>query len=245
MQLSSEVRDVLECAIVTGNRLALTGQLDRKQYEKVNKVLELMGGKWSRKEKAHLFEDDAEQVVADAVATGAVIDFRKEFQFFETPPPIATKLAGLALLAPDQAVLEPSAGRGSLVRALRARGAEPVACELWDQNREHLRAMGVSLVDRDFLELAGHDFDRIVANPPFARQQDIAHVTHMWKLLRPGGRLVSIMSPGWTFREDRRSVAFREIVEGAGGEWTMLDEGAFKSSGTSVSAGIVSLEKEV
>ena len=33
-------------------------QLDRNDYVKVNKALEALGGKWNRKAKAHLFDED-------------------------------------------------------------------------------------------------------------------------------------------------------------------------------------------
>ena len=37
-------------------------------------------------------------------------------------------------------------------------------------------------------------YDRIIANPPFTKNQDIDHVMQMWNFLKPGGRIVSIMS---------------------------------------------------
>jgi len=241
LALSPEVKDVLTRSTVAGNRLDLPpGQLDRKLYEAVAKALLLLGGVWNKKARAHFFEEPAEEVVADAIATGAVVDFRKEFQFFETPAVIAERLVALADIRPGQMVLEPSPGRGRIIVAIRAAGAEPLACELREDNREHLRALGVGLVGEDFLRYQGKTFDRIVANPPFSRQQDITHVLHMVELLKPGGRVVSIMSPGWAYRQDRRSMAFRELVNRAGA-WEALPEGSFKASGTSVNAGIVTL----
>lgn len=243
MRLDEEVRSALESSVVSGNRLTLTGQLDRKLYVKVAKALELMGGKWSKKERCHLFEGPAEDVVADAISTGAIVDFRKEFQFFETPPEIADQLVEWARILPYHSVLEPSAGRGRLIYAIRSCGAEPVACELWEPNREHLAAVGVELIGSDFLQLSGRSFDRIVANPPFAGQQDIAHVSHMWELLNRGGRLVSVMSPAWTYRNTKAARQFRELFDAANGEWQLLPEDAFKASGTGVQTGIVVLDK--
>lgn len=243
-KLSPEVKNVLERSTVTGKRLDLPpGQLDRKLYLRVADALALMGGAWNKRERAHLFEDDAEQVVADAIATGTVLDFRKEFQLFETPPAVARELAQLADLAPRQEVLEPSAGRGRLVEAIRLWEVEPMACELNADNRAALVALNVTLIDDDFLQLRDRFFDRIVANPPFSRQQDILHVSHMFSLLRPGGRLVSVMSPAWTYRQDRKSSLFRSLVEEADGEWTPLPEGSFTASGTSVDTGVLVLDR--
>lgn len=246
--LSPDVQGVLQRSAVNGNRLVLPEQLDRRLYVQVDKCLKLMGGKWNRSARAHVFEDYAEDVVADAVATGAVADLRKLFQFFESPPAVVRQLVELAQLEPHHAVLEPSAGRGAIIEAIRAVGIEPVACELWDKNRVHLKSRGVTLVDQpDFLKFyaqrAPARFDRIVANPPFTRGQDIAHVTHMLELLAHGGRVVSVMSPAWKFHESKRAQAFRELAEKHDAVWHWLPEGAFASSGTNVRAGIIVMER--
>lgn len=98
----------------------------------------------------------------------------------------------------------------------------------------------------DFLEMSAvggcSNFDCILMNPPFTRQQDIDHVLHAWQFLKPGGRLVSIMSPGWYFRTNRKSVEFKEFVE-THGTWHENDEGAFKESGTNIKTVTVVLDK--
>lgn len=243
MKLDTDVREVLERAVVAGKRLQLQGQLDRKLYVKVAKALELMGGKWTRKEGAHLFEDDAEGVVADAVATGAVVDFKKEFQFFETPPEVARQLVELAGIKRGNSVLEPSAGKGAIAEAIRDAGFEPSVCELWATNREALKRRGFLIIEDDFLSLTVSGWDRIVANPPFSLGQDVAHVTHMWELLAPGGRLVSVMLPSWRTRQSKRHAAFRALCVAAGGKWIELPAESFKASGTNVCTGIIVLEK--
>lgn len=259
-KLQPEVRDVLERSTVTGKRLDLPpGQLDRKLYVKVADALRLMGGAWNKRERAHIFEEDAEQVVADAIASGTVFDFKKELQFFETPEAVARDLAGRAGLKPGLRVLEPSAGTGNLVKAIFAVApVDLVAVEIDPSAGKRCAGREIDLGVRalpagrretrcaDFLamtpDLLG-TFDRIVANPPFSRQQDILHVTHMVSFLRPGGRLVSVMSPAWTYRQDRRSSLFRSLVEEAGGEWTPLPDGSFTSSGTSVDTGILEVSR--
>jgi hypothetical protein len=71
-------------------------------------------------------------------------------------------------------------------------------------------------------------------NPPFAGQADIEHVTHALNFLKPGGKLVAIMSAGVTFRQDRKAADFRALIWGMGGTIEELPEDAFKQSGTSV-----------
>lgn len=247
LRLSPAVREILRVATVEGNRLQLVGQLDRKTYLEVAKAIETMGGKWSKKERCHLFEDPAGAVVQDAIATGTVLDLKKAFQFFETPPEVAAHLVELAEVAPWHRILEPSAGRGRIIEAVKTAGGVLLfACELDSRHYQALGDLGADLVGFDFLDLQGEPrFDRIIANPPFTRQQDIKHVLHMWELLAAGGRLVSVMSPGWTYRSDRLSESFKRLVIEQQGAWTELPEDSFKASGTSVNTGVIVLNKPI
>jgi hypothetical protein len=157
-------------------------------------------------------------------------------------------------LGPGDRVLEPSAGTGALLAALeRYDCGEIVAveinrdlcCGLWNVYA-HVQTFCL-----DFLTTGipgGHLlgpkglFDRIVMNPPFADQQDIRHVMHAATLLKPGGRLVAIMSAGVAFRDDRLSRAFRALLLEHGGAIEYLPEAAFKASGTGVLAVLVTIE---
>ncbi len=60
--------------------------------------------------------------------------------------------------------------------------------------------------------------------------------------LAPGGRLVAVMSQAFTYHQQRKAEAFRELVEQVG-TWEHLPAGSFKESGTGVAAVIVVLEK--
>ncbi len=66
-------------------------------------------------------------------------------------------------------------------------------------------------------------FDRVVMNPPFERQQDIDHVSRAAGMLKPGGRLVSVMSAGVTFRENNKTRWFRDLIETFAG-YERIDE---------------------
>lgn len=143
---------------------------------------------------------------------------------------------------PGCRVLEPSCGNGALIDAIKyaAPEVELVGVELDKQRCDDTscRFLASKFVNRNFLELGEFDlgkFHRVVMNPPFApAQADIDHVTHAFELLRPGGRLVSIMSAGVTFRENRKAREFRELVDRASGEIHELPDESFKVSGTSV-----------
>lgn len=266
-KIKPEVLDVLGRATVTENRLVLPGQLDRKLYVEVNKVLEALGGTWNRKARAHVFLDDAADVVDAAVLTG---EFARpqDFGFFETPDALAVQLVKQAAIERQHHVLEPSAGRGAIARAVLTAGVGggfmgPVSLdciELQPQHVEFLRRdllprfrdTEVRIMERDFLTVTppGPDFqyDRVVMNPPFSKQADLAHVTHALHFLKPGGRLVSVMAAGVLFRTDRKTETFRALLRGVGGPFCggiePLPEGTFKTSGTNVNTVIVDVVRE-
>lgn len=242
-RIPEEVLDVLRhSATVEGHRIILTRQLDRSLYVAVDKALKALGGKWDR--KGHAFPQDPAPMLADLLGTGEVADPKKN-GFFPTPRALAEQLIREASLEPGMLVLEPSAGRGDLADAAAAIvGREAVCCcELLPENVAVLEEKGYQVVGGDFLQAdLGPQFDRVIMNPPFENQTDIAHVLHACRFLKPGGRLVAIMSAGVEFRQDRKAAAFRAFVEERGGWWQANPEGSFKESGTMVNTVTVLIE---
>jgi predicted RNA methylase len=243
MKVSNDVLAVLSAAQTDGHALTLTGTLDRGLYERTNKVLEAAGGKWNRKAKAHLFEMPAEDAIEQIILTGE-ITIPQDFGFFPTPPAVVERLIELADVQSHHRLLEPSAGRGNIACAFRD-AAEVDCIELLDENVAALQKVAGdqwSITQTDFLAVEPvQRYDRIVMNPPFAKQDDIKHVTHAHKFLKPDGLLVSVMSAGVMFRDDRRTNEFKELIDRCGGSIEELPEGAFKSSGTLVRTVIVTL----
>ena len=123
-------------------------------------------------------------------------------QIVPTPPELADRMVALADVRPGQLVLEPSAGTGRIIDAIRrnAHGYAITAVELNCNMAHRLRTVdGVDDTRQaDFLECNGDlgTFDRIVMNPPFANADDIKHIMHALKMLKPGGRLVAICANG-------------------------------------------------
>ena len=255
MKIKDEVLQVLSAAKVSGNELYLQGQLDRPMYLAVNKVLEASGGLWNRKSKCHIFDKDAEERIDEIILTGEIDVPKDDFNYFPTPPDVVAKLLKLANITEGMNILEPSAGQGAIALACAEIGCIVDCYELMEANikvlLEHNVMRGGKLrrtLKQDFLTVESilnkHDelkYHRIVANPPFAKQADIKHVTHAHKFLKPDGLLVSVMSAGVLFRSDRRTTEFRDFVESKGGEFEKLPEGSFKASGTMVSTCIVSI----
>ena len=82
-------------------------------------------------------------------------------------------------------------------------------------------------------------------NPPFENGQDMDHVRHAFGFLKPGGRLVSVMSSGAFFRGDRKALEFRDWLASVRGKDEQLPAEAFKGAfrSTSVSTRLVIIDK--
>jgi hypothetical protein len=183
----------------------------------------------------------------DALKTGVSVVVAD--QLFVTPDGLAEQVVKVALdHRRDEfyRVLEPSAGTGQILRAVgrvtseRDAVAQTVAVEI---NAKLANLSGARCAD--FLALQPSDlglFDAIPMNPPFANGADVEHVTHAFGFLKPGGRLVAIMSAGTKSREDKKTVAFRALV-GQHGLMQDLPEDSFESSGTKVRTVIVVLDR--
>lgn len=163
--------------------------------------------------------------------------------FFPTPKAICDKMITLAQIEPDDTILEPSAGKGNIAEMIRAEYPDnPLFVIEWQSKLSQILTLkGFEVIDSDFLK-CGHKFNRIIMNPPFEKFQDIDHVRHAYSLLRPGGRLVSIMSESTFFRTDTKAVEFRDWLSSIGYD-EKLPADSFKKSGTGVTARIVIIDK--
>jgi predicted RNA methylase len=249
MRVTDDVMLILTNCRTEGDKLWLPGQLERPTYEKVNKVLEAAGWKWSRKDKAHLADGGAAEALDQIVLTGEVAR-PQDFGFFETPDAVAGVLVGEADVQPGQTILEPSAGRGALARRL-AGAADQLDCyEVQAKHCAYLRAafagLPVGVEEADFLAVSPvRIYDRVVMNPPFAKRQDVAHVMHALKFLKPGGVLAAVMSAGARFRQDRMAQDFRAAVDAGGGYIEDLPDGSFRESGTNVRTVLVVIPQRI
>lgn len=193
-------------------------RLDRKTYIEVNKVLENMGGKWNRKAKVHIFEDDSVAEMLEIVLlTQEVTDLTKEYQFFPTPRSIAEKMCEMAEISGTSEVLEPSCGNGQLADVIWEHSPAGMRrIELNTGMEKYLAEKPYAVSYRDLMGVEKKDvgkIDRIVMTPPFTRCQDIDHVRHAYDLLDDGGILVAIMCESTFFRTDKKSVDFRAFLE--------------------------------
>lgn len=160
------------------------------------------------------------------------------YQLFQTPAPLAARLVELLDLKPGARVLEPSAGLGRILDALKPFAPRVVAIdsaadccrELFTQDRQ-----GVMIKQRDFMAVTPDElglFDAVAMNPPFHMRADIAHILHARKFLKPGGGLAAICMAG-ARRED--------ILRPLATHWEPLEPGTFKEANTHVAAVLLTI----
>lgn len=243
MQIDQDTLANLSKSTIDGNVLYLNcGQVDRQSYTKINKVLEAMGGKWDRKRKGHVFENDPTDLFENVILTGSV-ELPKKNGYFPTPREIALQLVEEGDVISGMSVLEPSAGQGAIAECLPD-GCDVKCFELMETNVRVLKEKGLDVDQADFLSIDSKgSFDRVVMNPPFEKQADIDHVVHAFNFLKRGGRLVSVMSASVLFRENRKTVDFRDFIQRNGGRFERLPEKSFQASGTCVNTCYVVVDK--
>jgi len=243
--LSEAAREVLRRSTFAEGWLTLPpGQLPRALYLEVNKVLEGAGGRWDRKARAHAFPAgrDPRPLLLRAVEDGIATNHQQALQAFYTPSVLACRMASLAQIQRGECVLEPSAGTGRLALAAREYTDDIVCLDSDPQAVYMLCSLGLRAQCQDFLTVTPAEVpgvDVVLMNPPFQQGAEVAHVIHGLSFLRPGGRLVAIMSNGITFRKDKASSALRATLAAVAARIEPLPEKSFAASGTTVNTVLV------
>lgn len=256
-EIDDQVFDVLhQCTIKNGVLYLPNIRLDRKMYEAVNEVISRLGGKWNRKAKGHVFECDPSEDFQQVLETQAMPK-KNPTAYYATPSNTAQDIlynSDFACIPTNtRRILEPSAGTGALAREIEAycqsRGirASIDCCEILPKHQQKLQEQGFFVVSGDFLSYNPvSKYQAIIMNPPFAIEGDslayITHIEHAWSLLADGGVLISIAPSGFTFREDKRTSAFRSLVE-QHGTWRNMESGSFAESGTGVNTVVITMKK--
>jgi len=219
-------------------------QLDRKQYLEISKHLQFLGGKWKGgKTKGFIFDreiDNIEKLLGDNTAV------KKNIQLFETPEKIVELLLDYAEIDNYQTYLEPSAGRGRIINGIQKKCSCIIDyCEINEVNRDYLSKINnIDYLTDDFLELSkDKKYTRIIANPPFSKNQDIKHIMKMYTLLNDSGILVSVSSKHWENCNNKKETEFRKFLDLVGAEIIGLNNKEFEESGTSISSNIVIIRK--
>lgn len=225
-----------------------------EDYTLLKNRLLAAGGTYKRSAFVFSSDEDA-QSVYDLLMGGEVRNVKKETQFFATPSDLADCMVEMANIQSGQLILEPSAGDGAILEAIyRWYDSKVVkdlnflihinSCETFGLNITKLKAKGYHLDSEDFMKLDHlNTYDKIIANPPFSKGQDLKHVAHMFDCLKPGGRLVTVMMSSVKWHDRKIHRQFRSMVDEVSGEWHNLPEGTFSSSGSKVQTVLLLLNK--
>lgn len=256
MKLTQDQINILQDAKLDGNKFYLQWQLDRKQYVSINEVLETIGLKRNRKEKAHVAdcsEQELQDAIEDIIETWEVETLKetiKKFQFYETPQEVAEYLVELAEVKASDNILEPSAWHGAIIKAivskvkhyqyLEAVEIDPIKYNvLWSEYFSKEYHKMDNLLELNFLNYNRMKFDKIIANPPFSKSQDVKHILKMYETLSVWGRLVSVASASIKHRTWKLYEEFNALNP----EFYDLPDGSFKESWTMVNTVIVVINK--
>ena len=241
MKLTPEQIRILSEWKIEWNKFYLQWQLDRKQYTSINEVLETIGLKWNRKEKAHIFDGEMlEEAIQDIIESGECETLKetiKKFQFFPTPREVAEYLVELAELKETDTVIEPSAWEWHIAECIKMPLLTTV--ELDFSKCEILVKKWFTPINCDFLQFKWEWWDKIIMNPPFSKSQDVKHILHAYNMLEKWWILVSVASSSIT----TRSGSLYDELRSLNPEIIQLPEWSFKESGTMVNTVIIKLTK--
>lgn len=242
------VEDILKHCTLEDNVLKLPRvQFNKKSYAEAKKWIEEAGGSWQGgKVQGFTFPFNADRVFS-ILHEGKRCNLQQDFQFFATPPEVADWLVMLAGgVHEDEKVLEPSAGTGAIIDAIHRSCKDLVVdCfELMPENKELLsKKSNINILGDDFTTYDLGLYDKIIANPPFSKNQDIRHVRRMYEHLNNGGTVAAIMSCHWKIASEKECTDFRKWLKDVHAKVCDIEEGSFKQSGTGIETTAVIIQK--
>jgi len=250
-QISYDALRTLGDCDIRGEKLTLPNTYEvfgdrdygRKVYEECQKVIERLGGRWVTGMKAHIFPGGVPQdELIHVLQTGDLPRKLNELSYYCTDQREVDQTldAAEALMdAPPRRILEPSAGKGSFLRALQERYPEAQidAYELDKERskflREHFPRVQVH-GETDFLKTVQvAKYDLIVMNPPFRGTTWAKHLAHAIPMLAEGGVIAIIAPASIEYRDDSGIKDIRQWMK-AHGKLTQLRDGAFKHVGVDI-----------
>jgi hypothetical protein len=110
-------------------------------------------------------------------------------EFFPTP---AHVLDLMCEGVPEGTILEPSAGKGDIVKRLQSMGREVIACEI-EPDLQAITAQYCRIICPDFFSLTSEQVSHIsgiVMNPPFSNADK--HILHAWQIAPDGCKIIAL-----------------------------------------------------
>ena len=166
-------------------------------------------------------------------------------EFYPTPPELADQMLDGLEVGYRDAILEPSAGKGDLVEAIKRALAYKRynddyldTIEIDPELRHILKGKEIRVVHDDFLTFDTMlRYDWIIMNPPFSRGD--AHLTKALDLLKPGGTCLCLLNAE-TLRNPHTKLrkALKQRLKDWDYEKTLIP-GAFKNAERQTNVDIV------
>ncbi|MBD2753815.1 DNA methyltransferase family protein [Spirosoma validum] len=233
-----------------------------EDYPRFKRMITDVGGVWKR--KGFLFTSDPTNVLQRIFEQG--VNWKQLTQYFATPHTVCRKMIEKLPQGIDfwhgKRILEPSVGRGNILMEILLRTcmfqgngktgedfrinawskSQVDLCELDEFNylcleNKIIKQMGYQRICADFMQLPNdRQYDIIIANPPFAKDQYKTHFTKMVGHLAPGGDIVCVL-PKKAEEDDLYSQL-------ANVEFEHLSNKEFRGSGTIVDTLIVSAKRK-
>lgn len=240
-----------ECSVYENVIKLGTKQLSREDYLQIKKLIEYRSGKWTGGKVCGFMFDSpktAENVYA-SIINGDLENKKNTFQYFPTPNVIADRMVEQMNIRDNELVkvLEPSAGRGSLIEAVH-RKFPNIIIDAYEINPDCFYALeqlwNVQIHKEDFLKnLDGEVYDYIIANPPFAKNADIKHFRKMYSVLKSHGTMCCIISSHALESSGREELEFKRWLYSLNPEIEELPSGTFKEAGTKVKTFMITVRK--
>jgi tRNA1(Val) A37 N6-methylase TrmN6 len=129
--------------------------------------------------------------------------------FYETPSRVVYGLLEYLNLDNVTKALEPSAGRGAIIRAVQDHYASLSfnAIEIQEQFKSHLDPIAKTTIG-NFLLQEPEPFDLILANPPFSQAEEF--IKHAYKFLSPNGQMAFLLRLPF-LGSVKRSALFKQL----------------------------------
>lgn len=221
-----------------------------KQFKDVKAIMMKSNGKYNN--NSYVFEDETGEEVYNRITSGHKYYINKELQFYFTKDETADWIINHADIHEYMDICEPSAGKGHLVKAIqRVSPNHQVLCfEKHEPFHKYLneipnvKIIGTDFLNKEPLNIGPVQFDRIIANPPFTRHQDIIHIRHMYDwYLRRGGKIASVASNSWKSSNQKIAKDFRLWLNEVKAEIIEMDKDSFKGNGSNVSTCLIIINK--
>ena len=148
--------------------------------------------KYKKAERAESEVFDIEEVEVEAVKPVAPVAKQDKFDSFnfDTPKNVVKKMLTMVDIQPNDIIMEPCAGRGSILEEFPSNNPY-LAVEQDANNCRILKSHGFSVENMDFTTYKGRKANVIFMTPPIVKG-DLALISHAWETLVDGGAMVAL-----------------------------------------------------